>query len=307
MCHRIEWCRGSKSCLILVGGVPARSNQPAILLREGRCCPTVIVEFGREDVVETDASGELLHAQLLQTERIAEVDIGGKVSVEHHADIDGSAIVVECLIALEACVRQILIAHILALDAGLHSFILEVEDIVEDEVRRERQRGITQTLHRAVHQRHLPVLRTILREGGVSIPAEPVDRFPSCLQLHTQTIALTHILGDGFADRVQLARQHKLITIAHPVEIGASTELLALELIAGLQIVQPLSLQLCSDIILVVVTCGLLMGDGIRSIDFMMRRDVVVQAKLRIEEVEVVVDDIFACRVSCQSPGSCIR
>ena len=40
------------------------------------------------------------------------------------------------------------------------------------------------------------------------------------------------------------------------------------------------------------------MGDGIRSIDFMMRRDVVVQAKLRIEEVELVVDHIFAIRIS---------
>ena len=92
MCHRIEWCRGCETCLILVGCIPARSYQLAILLREGWCCPTVIVEFGREDVVETDASGELFHAQLLQTERIAEVDIGGKVSVEHHADINGSAI-----------------------------------------------------------------------------------------------------------------------------------------------------------------------------------------------------------------------
>ena len=40
------------------------------------------------------------------------------------------------------------------------------------------------------------------------------------------------------------------------------------------------------------------MGDGIRGIDLMMRRDVVVQAKLRIEEVEVVVDHILAIRIS---------
>ena len=40
------------------------------------------------------------------------------------------------------------------------------------------------------------------------------------------------------------------------------------------------------------------MGDGIRGIDFMMRRDVVVQTKLRIEEVEGVVDNIFAVRIS---------
>ena len=140
MSHHVKWCRRRKACLILIGGIPACSNQLAILFGEGRCCPTVIVKFGREDVIETDTCRKFLHTKLLQAERIAEVDIGGKMSVEYHTDIDGFAIVIERLITLEACVRQILIAYILTLDAGIYTFILEVEDIVEDEVWRERQR-----------------------------------------------------------------------------------------------------------------------------------------------------------------------
>ena len=97
---------------------------------------------------------------------------------------------------------------------------------------------------------------------------------------------------------IQFTSQYKLILITHPIEISTSRECRTQELITDLQIVQPLSLQFCTNIILIVITSRLLMGDGIRSIYFMMRRNVVIQTKLRIEEVKVVVDHIFAVRIS---------
>ena len=38
------------------------------------------------------------------------------MAVKHHANVNGLAVVVEGLVALEARVRQILITHVLALD-----------------------------------------------------------------------------------------------------------------------------------------------------------------------------------------------
>ena len=220
------------------------------------------------------------------------------MGVEYHAHVCRLTLIVECLIALEACVRQILITDVLTLHAGLQTTIVEGEDIVEDHVWRERQPRVTQVLHRSVHQRHLPVLGTVLRERGVGIPTEPVDGFPGSLQFNTQAIALTDILGNRLTDVVQLTRQHKLVLIRHPVDVGTSRELLTLELIADLQVVQALCLQFGAEIVLIVVTCRLLMGDGIRGIHLMVRRDVVVQSELRVEEVELVVDDGLTVGIS---------
>jgi len=138
MCHHIKRSRGCETSLILIGGVPARSHHLSVLLVESRRCPAVVVVLGREDVVERDAEGQILHAQLLRLEGIAQIDIGVEVSVEHHAYIRCLAIVVEGLIALETCVRQILLPHVLTLDAGSQSTIVEGEDIIEDGTGRER-------------------------------------------------------------------------------------------------------------------------------------------------------------------------
>ena len=216
------------------------------------------------------------------------------MAVEHHAHVDGLAVVVERLITLEPCVRQILVAYVLALHAGLHAAIVEGQDVVQDEVGRERQRCVAETLHRTVRQRHVPVLSTVFRQRGVGIPAEPVCGFPRCLQFYAQAITLTDVLGDGLADVVQLARQHKLIPVTHPVDVDSSREVLALELIASLEVVQALGLQLRVEIVLIVVARRLFVGDGIRGIDLVVGRDVVVQAELGVEEVERIVDHVSA-------------
>ena len=70
--------------------------------------------------------------------------------------------------------------------------------------------------------------------------------------------------------------------------------MLALELIASLEVVQALGLQLRVEIVLIVVARRLFVGDGIRGIDLVVGRDVVVQAELGVEEVERIVNHVSA-------------
>ena len=137
-----------------------------------------------------------------------------------------------------------------------------------------------------------PVLGTVFRPCGVSIPAEPVNRLPCCFQFNTQSIALAHVLGDGLTDVVQFTSQHELVLVRHPIHIGSSRKVLAMELISDLQVVQALSLHLSPDIILVVVARRFLVSNGKGSVNLMIRRDVVIQSKLGVEEVKLVIDDI---------------
>ena len=69
------------------------------------------------------------------------------MAVKHHADIDGLSVVVECLVAFESCIRQILITYILAVDACLQTLVIESVDVVEYHIWRERQRGVAKILH----------------------------------------------------------------------------------------------------------------------------------------------------------------
>ena len=72
--------------------------------------------------------------------------------VEHHAHVHGLAVVVECLVALEAGVRQVLLADILALGAGAEASVTEAEDVVDNPVGREGQRLVAEVGHAPVGQ-----------------------------------------------------------------------------------------------------------------------------------------------------------
>ena len=56
------------------------------------------------------------------------------MGIKHHAHVRHLTIIVKCLVALETCIRQILITHILALHAGLQSTIVESKYIIEDHI-----------------------------------------------------------------------------------------------------------------------------------------------------------------------------
>ena len=75
MRHHVKRSRGSETCVILIGGVPASSHHFPILIDKGRSSPAIVVKLGRENVIECHTESYILHAQLLQCKRIAEVDI----------------------------------------------------------------------------------------------------------------------------------------------------------------------------------------------------------------------------------------
>lgn len=139
MRHHIKRSRRSKSGLILVVSFPARSDDLSVLHFEGRCCPTVVVVLGREDVVERHADAGILQSELRQTEIVREIDIGGEVAVEHHADIHGSVVVVERGVVPETGVGHVLFADVAALHGGLEAIVAEGQDVVQQEVGRESQ------------------------------------------------------------------------------------------------------------------------------------------------------------------------
>ena len=72
----------------------------------------------------------------------------------------------------------------------------------------------------------------------VGIPAQKVEGAPSSLQLHAATIGIADVFGNHFADGVLLSGQHKLIFVAHIIEINAERQALAGEVIAQLEVVQ---------------------------------------------------------------------
>ena len=244
MSHHIKRSRGSKTCLILIAFTPARGYYLVTLLGKGRRCPTIVVELGREQVVECQSHRDILYAQLGQLEVIAQVDIRREMPVQHHAHIYELTIVIMCLIALKACVRHVLLTDILALNACFQPTIVESEDIVQDEVGRECQWLVTQVGHTAIHQLYGNTLDTVLRPSGIDIPTEPVYRLQGCLQFHTQTIAVGHVTRNGLTYLVYLTCQDKLVLIVHPVEVGSCCKELTLVLVAHLQIVQSFSLGL---------------------------------------------------------------
>ena len=288
MSHHVKRRRGREASLILVVGVPSGGHHSAVLHVVGGGGPAVVVVLGREEVVERDAHGDILHPQAGQAEVVAQVEVRGEVAVEHHTHVHGLVVVAQGLVVLKARVRHVLLADVLVHDAGLEAAVVEGQDAVHDPVGREGQRLVAEVGHGGVGQLHGDVLHAVSRPRGVDVPAQPVGGLHGGLKLHAQAVALGHVARDGLAYLVDLARQHELVLVVHPVEVGAGREHRALVLIAGLQVVQPLGLghlQLGVDVVLEVVARRLLVGDGVGGVHLVVGRQVVVDAELGVEEV----------------------
>ena len=79
------------------------------------------------------------------------------------------------------------------------------------------------------------------------------------------------------------------MVVIHIIEVGTGGELLTLITVAELNVLQFLSFQMLHFIVLVVVARGLLMADGVAGIEAVVAVELIVDTKLRVEEVEVVV------------------
>ena len=201
-------------------------------------------------------------------ELIAEVDVRCEVLFQHQG-FGGLVRIVHCPIApaghfLYAVVGEILFAHELTLYGCVKALVIEAENIVEDESWGEAQRRFAY-IHNSgiVVERHHHVLGTVLREGGIGIPTEPIHRLPCCLQLNTHAVALVDILRDCHTFVVQLACQNKLVLVVHVVEVDACCEVLALELIAHFHVAHALCLDFLAVVFLVVVASRFTVCNGV--------------------------------------------
>ena len=94
---------------------------------------------------------------------ITQVDVGSEVFLQQQSLIGGVAVLVLTHHLLETCISQVLVADILALDGSLETSILEGEDVVEDEVRREAQWSLAQaSFGLAIFEGYHHVFSTIL-------------------------------------------------------------------------------------------------------------------------------------------------
>ena len=225
------------------------------------------------------------------------------MSLQQERLAGGVAILVQALHLLESGVGEVLVAHVLALHGSAQPFVSEGQDIVDDDVGRESQWLVADVDVATIIERDHHVLHTVFRESSVDIPAKTHPRrllrggenLPGSFHLHTQTVALVEVFRQGLADGVQLAGEHQLVLVVHPVDIGSRREARTLELIARLEVAQPL--RPCHGVGPVgvghllheVVSHGLLVADAVRGVCLVLWGDVVGYARLRVEEVIAVV------------------
>lgn len=129
--------------------------------------------------------------------------------------------------------------YVLRLQRSAKSAIFGCKYVVKNQIWREAQRRIAQVyrLSRVVHldQR---IFFSVMAPRKVGIPAQEVEGAPSSLQLHAATIGIADVFRNHFADGVLFSGQHKLIFVAHIIEIDAERQALAGEVIAQLEVVQ---------------------------------------------------------------------
>ncbi len=79
------------------------------------------------------------------------------------------------------------------------------------------------------------------------------------------------------------------MVVVHVVEVGSSREFRALVAVAELHVLQFLGFQVLHLVVLVIVARGLLVAYGVAGVYTVMPVYLIVDSKLRVEEVEVVV------------------
>ena len=122
MSHPVERSGRSEASLIEV--INAVSCQFAVFHSVVWCCPSVVVVFLVEDIIECHTYGGILETDGVEFEIVCEVDICGEEILEHHAYVSVHAsILVVVYIVLEVCIGEILLAHVSAADGGAGTFV----------------------------------------------------------------------------------------------------------------------------------------------------------------------------------------
>ena len=115
--------------------------------------------------------------------------------------------------------------------------LIERKHVVEHRVRRESQLTFAgDGVHRSISKLYGYVLHPVLRECGVGIPTEPINRHPRCRKLNTHAITLVEIARNGLVE-LYFARRNELVFIVHVVEIKPSREVLRGKFVAHFKVV----------------------------------------------------------------------
>ena len=179
-------------------------------------------------------------------------------------------------------VVEILPADEIRVPDGLPALVVQVEKAVQDDRRREGQRGVvvvelSQFVAVAVAMVFrcvgviLPVvpvfyelveiLDFIPAERGISLDGEPTQRHPRARELKAEAIAVFDVRGQRLADVAHCARLHKLVGVVHPIAVQRHAPRRRGEVVAQLVVGDALGLR-CGIVAVVgvVVAFGLAMA-----------------------------------------------
>ena len=112
-----------------------------VVLAELWSSPSVVVELRTEQVVEGNAYTSIPDSPFPQAEAVAQVDIRSEVVLQHErfvcSHVIGLAPVAPAAHGLHAIVSEILFPHVLALYGCTPAFVVQRENIIENDVGRE--------------------------------------------------------------------------------------------------------------------------------------------------------------------------
>ena len=208
-------------------------------------------------------------------------------------------------------VVEILPADEIRVPDGLPALVVQVEEAVQDDRRREGQRGVvvvelSQFVAVAVavvfcrvgvvlpvvpvFYELVEILDFIRAQRSISLDGEPICRHPRCRQFEAEAIARLDVRRQRLADVAHCARLHKLVGVVHPIGIRADVPLRCGELIAQFVVGDALSFRRrIVAVVRKIVALRLAMAHRHRAIDAMT---VVVPRKssLRVEKMVFFVD-----------------
>ena len=171
---------------------------------------------------------------------------------------------------------------------------VNVDKAVEDSRRREcyGRALVCVPYSRTVPAFHtlLEVLQTVAAQSGVALKREPREWAPACRHLSTETVRVLDVACERLADVALLAGHYELVDVLHVVEVDTCEPVLALILIAPLQVEQTLRRRIAvANVVGEVVALGLAVGVSDRSVS-LVSVGVVADASLRVHEEVVLVD-----------------
>ena len=201
-------------------------------------------------------------------------------------------------------VVEVLATDILRGQRGGEATIVDCKAVVGHDRRREGNRGVLASrlgytfAPVGIGQVGHVILDLVLAQSHIGVPTEHRTGLPCTGQFDTGAVAVGDILGNGFADFVEVAVEHELIFVLHPIEAGRDLELLAVVAIAGFVVDKSFGTRrMRREGLFVVVARRFTMRHAHRSIGLLIGGNHPRGTELGVEEVELHIRVVVG--VSC--------